>query len=94
MKQILTTAFVLSFAATSADAFFLPLGEGESGGSAPAVKHTRPMDYSMPAASFQGQHFTNQYGCTYSRTQAPGYPVVWILQVNTRNNGCPNSVGG
>jgi hypothetical protein len=60
----------------------------------PAVKHTRPMDYSAPPASFLGQHFTNGYGCTYSRTQAPGYPVVWFLQVNSRANGCPNEVPG
>lgn len=91
-KSILVAA-TLVVTASSADAFlFKGLGEGVA--TKPAVKHTRPMDFSKPAASFAGQHFTNQYGCTYSRTQAPGYPVVWFLQVNTRANGCPNEIPG
>ena len=54
----------------------------------------QPMNYERPPASYTGQHFTNSYGCTYSRTQAPGYPMVWHLQVNTRKPGCPNTVPG
>ncbi|MEP4198882.1 MAG: hypothetical protein ABJL99_24930 [Aliishimia sp.] len=52
------------------------------------------MLYEKPAASFGGQHFTNSLGCVYSRTQAPGYPIVWHLQVNSRVPGCPNTVSG
>lgn len=53
-----------------------------------------PMVYERPVASYTGQHFTNSLGCTYSRTQAPGYPMVWHLQVNTRVPGCPNTIPG
>jgi hypothetical protein len=53
-----------------------------------------PLSYEKPAASYVGQHFTNSLGCTYSRTQAPGYPMVWHLQVNTRVPGCPNTIPG
>ncbi len=52
------------------------------------------MLYERPATSFGGQHFRNSLGCIYSRTQAPGYPVVWHLQVNTRVVGCPNTIPG
>ncbi len=90
MKSVLTSALVLTMAAGVANAGLF----GEGPATKPAVKHTRAMDYSAPAPTFGGQHFTNGYGCTYSRTQAPGYPVVWILQVNSRQNGCPNEVPG
>lgn len=52
------------------------------------------MLYERPQASYSGQHFQNALGCVYSRTQAPGYPMVWHLQVNSRVPGCPNTIPG
>ncbi|MHA6323719.1 hypothetical protein [Roseivivax sp. CAU 1753] len=47
-----------------------------------------------PPAGFQGQWFTTSDGCTYSRTQAPGYPVQWIIVLNPRHIGQPNAHRG
>lgn len=39
----------------------------------------------------QGDYMTTAEGCTYRRTQAPGYPPRWILVLNPRHIGLPNS---
>ena len=35
------------------------------------------------------QWITTQDGCSYSRTQAPGFPVQWILVINPHHIGQP-----
>ncbi|MEN9062756.1 MULTISPECIES: hypothetical protein [Ponticoccus] len=39
----------------------------------------------------QGDYMTTAQGCTYRRTQAPGYPPRWILVLNPKHIGLPNS---
>lgn len=39
----------------------------------------------------QGDYMTTPEGCTYRRTQAPGYAPRWILVLNPRHIGLPNS---
>ncbi len=39
----------------------------------------------------QGDYMTTNEGCTYRRTQAPGYPPRWILVLNPRHIGLPAS---
>lgn len=40
-----------------------------------------------------GDYKTMANGCTYRRTQAPGYPVRWILVVNPSRIGLPAAPG-
>lgn len=91
MKPFLVAAFVMM--AGTAQAELSDLFEEWFSGRphVPAVKHTRPMVYEVPALAFRGQHFTNSLGCDYSRAGAPGQ-VVWHLIVQTRRNGCPNRI--
>lgn len=35
----------------------------------------------------QGDYMTTAEGCTYRRTQAPGYPVRWIIVLNPHHIG-------
>ncbi|MCV2893740.1 hypothetical protein [Lentibacter sp. XHP0401] len=42
-----------------------------------------------PSAGYQGQWFTSSDGCSYSRTQAPGYPVSWVLIQNPHHINKP-----
>lgn len=37
----------------------------------------------------RGDYMTNAKGCTYRKTQAPGYPPRWILVVNPQRIGLP-----
>lgn len=53
-----------------------------------------------PFASTQGyvaqpvsDYMTTADGCTYRRTQAPGYPARWILVINPGHIGRPNASG-
>lgn len=48
----------------------------------------------VPPESYRGQHFTNALGCVYSRTQAPGYGLVWHVIARTRAPDCPNTLPG
>lgn len=43
-----------------------------------------------PDESYQGQWYTTAGGCSYSRSQAPGYPPVWILIQNPHHINQPN----
>ena len=43
-----------------------------------------------PAATYQGQWFTTADGCSYTRTQAPGYAVSWILIQNPHHINKPD----
>ena len=45
----------------------------------------------VPPPGFRGQWFTTSDGCTYSRTQAPGYPVQWMIVLNPRHIGQPDA---
>lgn len=47
----------------------------------------------VPAGTVQtgSQWITTPDGCSYSRTQAPGYPVQWILILNPHHIGKPNA---
>ena len=42
-----------------------------------------------PPANYQGQWYTTPGGCSYSRAQAPGYPVTWHLILNPHHIGKP-----
>lgn len=63
-----------------------------------------PSDYQlaqvMPFVSTQGvvaprgQYMTTANGCSYQRTQAPGYPPRWILIVNPARLGLPAAPRG
>lgn len=46
-----------------------------------------------PAGTVQTgtQWITTPDGCSYSRTQAPGYPVQWVLILNPHHIGRPNA---
>jgi hypothetical protein len=37
----------------------------------------------------QGDYLTTEDNCTYRRTQAPGYPPMWILVLNPHHIGAP-----
>ncbi|EAQ03696.1 hypothetical protein OB2597_10651 [Pseudooceanicola batsensis HTCC2597] len=37
------------------------------------------------------QWITTPDGCSYSRTQAPGYPVQWVLILNPHHIGQPDA---
>ncbi|WP_152615700.1 hypothetical protein [Leisingera sp. ANG-M1] len=39
-------------------------------------------------------HWITPNGCTYSRTQAPGYAPVWYLVQNPHHVGMPNAHRG
>lgn len=43
-----------------------------------------------PSAGYQGQWYTTPDGCSYSRTQAPGYAVSWVLIQNPHHINQPN----
>lgn len=45
---------------------------------------------SRPSDSGQSQWFTTASGCSYSRTQAPGYGVTWILIQNPHHINKPD----
>lgn len=47
-----------------------------------------------PPASYQGQWYTTPAGCSYSRAQAPGEPVMWYLILNPHHIGKPNARKG
>lgn len=43
------------------------------------------------AQAHGSQWITTEDGCSYSRTQAPGYPVQWVLILNPHHIGKPNA---
>lgn len=47
----------------------------------------------LPAGTIHtgSQWITTPDGCSYSRAQAPGYPVQWILILNPHHIGQPNA---
>lgn len=47
-----------------------------------------------PPASYAEQWYTTSGGCSYSRAQAPGYPVTWHLILNPHHIGQPNAHSG
>lgn len=44
-----------------------------------------------PPETYQGQWYTTPAKCSYSRAQAPGYPVHWVLIINPHHIGQPNA---
>lgn len=61
-----------------------------------ASAQTSPSERAMPvlstkSASAAGNYMTTADGCTYRRTQAPGYAPNWILVLNPHHIGRPNS---
>ncbi|MCT4558528.1 MAG: hypothetical protein N4A61_10775 [Pelagimonas sp.] len=74
---VLTAASVITFAAFS--------------GSEAQVPRDLMMAQAQPTISTQGvrapqgEYMTTHQGCTYRKTQAPGYPARWILVVNPKN---------
>lgn len=61
----------------------------------PASAQSNTQVSSMPVLSSQGgmsgDYMTTADGCTYRRTQAPGYAPKWILVLNPHHIGRPNS---
>ena len=49
--------------------------------------------YVAPSAGAR-DYMTTPEGCTYRRTQAPGYPERWILVVNPQGLGLPKPPRG
>ena len=47
-----------------------------------------------PPEAYQGQWYTTPDRCSYSRAQAPGYPVQWVLILNPFHIGQPNAHKG
>lgn len=63
---------------------------------APIPSHSLHLAQAQPMISSQGTaqqgyYMTTAEGCTYRRTQAPGYPARWILVLNPHHLGLPNS---
>ncbi|MBS0122587.1 hypothetical protein [Thetidibacter halocola] len=48
----------------------------------------------MAPGPVAGDYRTTPEGCTYRRTQAPGYPERWILIVNPQQLGLPRPPSG
>jgi hypothetical protein len=48
----------------------------------------------MASSPVAGDYRTTPEGCTYRRTQAPGYPERWILIVNPQQLGLPKPPRG
>lgn len=79
------TKMSLKFTAALTAAMLIA-GPGFAAGAAP--KHPKP------PAGFQGQWYTTPGGCSYSRAQAPGYPVTWHLILNPHHIGKPKAKRG
>lgn len=47
-----------------------------------------------PRSDFQGNWYIAPNGCAYSRSQAPGYPPMWILIQNPHHLGLPDKHSG
>lgn len=57
----------------------------------PLFSQARPFVGSQGSVAPQGDYMTTKRGCTYRRTQAPGYPPRWILVLNPVHIGRPVS---
>lgn len=62
---------------------------GQQAQAAGPVRTAKP----IPAGTVQtgSQWITTPDGCSYSRTQAPGYAAQWILILNPHHIGRPNA---
>ncbi|MGH1577326.1 hypothetical protein [Planktotalea sp.] len=62
---------------------------------APAALHAQETLYNPnPTFAQAGQWYTAPNGCSYSRTQAPGQPVQWMLILNPHHIGGRNATSG
>ena len=68
----------------------LALGAAQTGPVA-AFGGVTPKQPQRPSSSYAGQWYTTPDGCSYSRAQAPGYPVMWILIQNPHHIGQPDA---
>lgn len=74
--------------AAVAAASFLPMTT--TGTAAPEALHlaqAQPFFGTQGVVGPQGDYMTTAEGCTYRRTQAPGYPVHWIIVQNPHHIG-------
>jgi hypothetical protein len=55
------------------------------------LSQAQPFISTQGAAVQNGNYMTTPQGCTYRKTQAPGYPARWILVLNPHHIGKPNS---
>lgn len=75
---------------------------GLAGLSAPQSEPETQMAQAAPFVTTQGvvaprasaDYMTTPQGCSYRRTQAPGYPARWILIVNPQRLGLPKRPRG
>ena len=76
--HLLKTGFILSS---------LILG----GQDAQARNVTQPQPIPQHSTQMGTQWITTPQACSYCRTQAPGYPVQWVLIMNPHHIGQPNA---
>lgn len=62
-----------------------------TGIQAQAAGTYKPAPVPAGTMSTGSQWITTPDGCSYSRTQAPGYPVQWVLILNPHHIGQPNA---
>ncbi len=55
------------------------------------LAQSQPYLSTQGAMAPRGDYMTTPEGCTYRKTQAPGYPPMWILVLNPHHLGLPNS---
>lgn len=55
----------------------------------PVAANSASKMHPRPPANFQGQWYTTPGKCSYSRAQAPGYAVQWVLILNPHHIGQP-----
>ena len=60
----------------------------------PAPNYKTLLGSDRPPESFQGQWYTAPNGCSYSRAQAPRYPVTWHLILNPHHIGQKSAHSG
>lgn len=58
------------------------------------LAQAQPLVLIQGAVPPSGDYMTTPQGCTYRRTQAPGYPPRWILVLNPYHLGLPASPRG
>ena len=85
MKKAIAVATIAGLAAfgTAAPAQILGLNFAKQ--ARQASQNPRPPE------SYEGQWYITPGGCSYSRAQAPGYPVHWVLILNPHHLGQPRA---
>ncbi|SPF81850.1 hypothetical protein [Pseudoprimorskyibacter insulae] len=86
MKRLLSTIALVS--AASAASAAVP---GRGPGQVWPIKDTGAMHLAQAAPALGAEFYTTPDNCTYRRTQAPGYPPMWIIIRNPHHIGRPDA---